>query len=667
MNAAMPLRMVAILDRYLGLARSSRREEALAEERFRALGRQVPWLYAILLVNLVGVNVSYVGQGQGLLNTGNVLAVLLIARMIYWLRARKRLPPASAIPAELRKTFVICALFCVCYSWWSLSWYQDSIGDGRIPIVLFTSLAAIGCSFGLSAFPAAARLPLLMLAAPLAVQLISEGEVVPVGMGASIIMLTVVTFRLIAAHDEGFVKLVYSRFDIERERERATTAERIANDEKARARQIADTDALTGIANRRAFLAEVEALARRGERNVAVALIDLDGFKPINDTFGHETGDRLLVEISRRLQAVVPYGGIVARLGGDEFALLFRCADSAAAHAVGENAVKLAGEAFVSAHRALCISACVGVSFHGAERTDLRQSLRQADIALYSAKRAGKGRVAFFTSALEAEIRRRTAIEQALREPTIQDSIDLAFQPIIDLQTMELASFEALARWRHSELGWIAPSEFIPITERISVVEQISEGLLARAAAQAGRWPSSVSLSFNLSAVQLCTLSAAERIIEIIAEAGLSPSRLQIEVTETALLADFHLARRNLTHLRNHGVRILLDDFGAGYASISYLREIEFDAVKLDGTIIDRASNGGGFPLLHGVVRLCESMGLPCVAEHIETKAELDMMRDLGCRYGQGFGLARPMGADAAAHFAKPGAELKERANRAAA
>jgi diguanylate cyclase (GGDEF)-like protein len=660
--------MAVILDRCLGLAEASQRARALAEERFRALGRQLPWLYAILLVNLFGVNVSYVGQGQGLLNTGNVLAILLIARMVYWLRVRRELPSKGAIKAELRRTFFVCALFCVAYSWWSLSWYRGSAGDSRVPIVLFTSLAAIGCSFGLSAFPAAARLPLLLLAVPFAVQLISEGEVIPVGMGASIIMLTVVTFRLIAAHDEGFVKLVYSRFDIERERERATTAERIANDEKARARQIADTDALTGIANRRAFLAEVEVIALRGAGNVAVALLDLDGFKPINDTFGHETGDRLLVEVSRRLQSVIPENGTVARLGGDEFALLFPCADPAEAHSVGETAIWLVGEPFVIAHRALCISACVGVSFHGAERTDFRQSLRQADIALYNAKRAGKGKVAFFTSALEAEIRRRTAIEQALREPAIHDSIDLAFQPIIDLQTMNLTSFEALARWRHSELGWIAPSEFIPITERISVVEQISDGLLARAAEQAGRWPLSVSLSFNLSAVQLCTLSAAEKIIGIIASAGLPPSRLQIEVTETALLADFHVARRNLAHLRSHGVRILLDDFGAGYASISYLREIEFDAVKLDGTIIERASNGGGLPLLQGVIRLCDSMGLPCVAECIETPADLAMLQNLRCRYGQGFNLARPMGADAAVHFAQSeGSRLDESFSREAA
>ena len=160
----MLVRIAAILDRALGLAGTSRREQSLAEERFRALGRQVPWLYAILLVNLVGVNLSYVGQGQDLFNTGNAAAVLLIARMVYWVRIRRRLPPLSAIRGELRRTFLICMMFCVCYSWWSLTRYQHSTGDARIPIVLFTSLAAIGCSFGLSAFPAAARLPLLMLA-----------------------------------------------------------------------------------------------------------------------------------------------------------------------------------------------------------------------------------------------------------------------------------------------------------------------------------------------------------------------------------------------------------------------------------------------------------------------------------------------------------------------
>jgi EAL domain-containing protein (putative c-di-GMP-specific phosphodiesterase class I) len=219
---------------------------------------------------------------------------------------------------------------------------------------------------------------------------------------------------------------------------------------------------------------------------------------------------------------------------------------------------------------------------------------------------------------------------------------------------MNVCSFEALARWRHSELGWISPSEFIPITEQISVVEQISEALLTRAAAEAVRWPDSIRLSFNLSAVQLCSDGSAQRILHLIAEAGLDPSRLQLEVTETALLGDFDAARRNLSQLGRAGVRLVLDDFGAGYASISYLREMKFDAVKLDGSLVAAATvDRAGMQLLKGVLDLCRAVGLPCVAEHVETEHQVAALRLLGCQYGQGYWLARPMPAEDAQRVAE--------------
>ena len=212
-----------------------------------------------------------------------------------------------------------------------------------------------------------------------------------------------------------------------------------------------------------------------------------------------------------------------------------------------------------------------------------------------------------------------------------------------------ICSFEALARWRHSELGWISPSEFIPITEQISVVERISEVLLRRAAAEALRWPSSIRLSFNLSAVQLCSEASAQRILQLVAEAGLPPARLQLEVTETALLGDFDAARRNLALLSKAGVRLALDDFGAGYASISYLREMSFDAVKLDGSLVVAASaDRAGMRLLQGVLDLCRAVDLPCIAEHVETDEQVGLLRAMGCQFGQGYWLARPMSAEQA-------------------
>jgi EAL domain-containing protein (putative c-di-GMP-specific phosphodiesterase class I) len=244
-------------------------------------------------------------------------------------------------------------------------------------------------------------------------------------------------------------------------------------------------------------------------------------------------------------------------------------------------------------------------------------------------------------------------IEQALREPAIDRDIEVVFQPIFKLDSLELHAFEALARWRHPEMGWISPAEFIPITEKLCELESISDALFRRALEGALAWPDSIKLSFNLSAVQLCSPGTARRTLSVLDEWNFDPCRLQIEVTETALLQDLDVARDNLSALRGHGISIVLDDFGAGYSSIAYLRQMEFEAIKLDGSLVTAATDHhGGLALLRGVILLCNSIGLPCVAEHIETEKQLAELRRLGCQFGQGFLLSRPLGAAAAAQLA---------------
>jgi predicted signal transduction protein with EAL and GGDEF domain len=288
-----------------------------------------------------------------------------------------------------------------------------------------------------------------------------------------------------------------------------------------------------------------------------------------------------------------------------------------------------------------------------ADDCSVTQALIRGDTALYRAKQNGRAGVAVFSPEMEEMRLRRTRIEQALRLADTRGRIDLRFQPIRDLATGQLRAFEALARWSDEELGEVSPGEFIPIAEQIGVIADLSDGLLARAAGEAGSWPDTVRLSFNLSAVQLCTLGSAESILAILAASGMSPERLQVEVTETALLADFSVARDNLHTLRMAGARILLDDFGAGHASISYLREMQFDGIKLDGALVAWVSDGlRNRRLLKGVLELCASLGLPCVAEHIETEDQLALLRELGCRDGQGFLLSPPLDPDAAASLA---------------
>ena len=641
-------RLARRFDFFAGIRSETDYDRAILIERFEALKRQLPWLYAIMAVTVTGVLLAG-GRDDGWSVAPPAAMLLVIAfRALHWLRCRPDPPGAPFVRRELRRAYIVAALFCTADLLWSASLYARLGELERVEIAMLSGLAAIGASCGISSFPAAARIPLFLLGIPAGVALCAGPVAAQTGIGAGLILLALINLRMLDVRDETFTRLVAARFTVESEKKRALEAKMQAIDEKRRVTSLANTDPLTGIANRRGFLGALEELDPARRQQLALVLIDLDGFKPINDTFGHECGDTMLVQVSQRLQVLAGASLPVARLGGDEFAMVMHCVGPGHALAFAKHAIAALCRPFCIQGRDTRISASAGVSFQGGE--DVGEAIRRADIALFDAKRSGRGRASLFSADMEQDVHRRTSIEQALREPGLGDDIGLLFQPIFRLDTMELTSFEALARWRHPEFGWISPSEFIPITEQISILHEFSYDLLKRAASTALEWPGTIQLSFNLSAVQLCTAGTAAKVLDTIAEVGLPAARLQIEVTETALLADFELARRNLSRLRAHGVRIVLDDFGEGYSSIRYLREMNFDAVKLDGSLVSTITRpGSGLPLLQGVLALCRAMGQQCVAEHIETEQQAILLRQLGCRYGQGFHLSPPVSrADAA-------------------
>ena len=526
----MKYEIVALLDAAIGLRADSDRDRALLTEMLTAFFSRMPWLYAILMVNLSGMLVSISEHLSAFTLAGAMILILLTFRLIHWINLPRRTLTQSDVTRELRSLFVIGAMACAAYCVWTVVLYTRSSIEDRNHIVLFGSLAALGCSFALSPLPSVSRLPLFLLALPLALLLICSGQPAFVGMGITLLTLIYVLTKLIDDKNLTFRRLVNSRFDVELAKQRAESAERIAIQERSLASTLADTDVLTGLANRRALLSKIE-LQRRAGASFAIALIDLDGFKPVNDTFGHVTGDALLVEVSRKLQAVVGSLGVVARLGGDEFAILLSDCDDADVRAVVGEAIAEIEQPFSHDRRILSISACSGIACGWAEDVDPTTPIRMAYNALFAAKRRGRGQLEIYSDALEKEVTRRAEIEFALRAPGVARDIAVVFQPILDLATMEVRSFEALARWRHNRLGWISPQEFIPISEQISAVEVLTPVLLRRAASEAVRWPSSVRLSFNLSAVELCSEGSAEQLISIVCSSGLDPSRLQIEVT----------------------------------------------------------------------------------------------------------------------------------------
>lgn len=626
---------------------------ALLCERYRALQRQIPLVYLLVLSNVVGFHLGIAPSLATIIHPANLLVVLVVVRLVHWLKTRSHALPPEAVLRELQKTLFLSAVFSLAATFWSITLLWQSADDQQDLIILFASLAAVGVAYGLSSFPAAARLPLLLFAMPFSVFLAFSPEPAHLGVGACLMLITLLTLRLINLQNRAFVEIVRSRSIVENERERADLAKQEALAEKARVKQIADSDPLTGLANRRAFL---DALGRRlgdpAAPPFSLALLDLDGFKPINDTFGHAAGDAVLVEVAERLRAFPP-GVLAARIGGDEFALILETGDAPAALAAGRALSDSLAVAYRLGAREFRLSCCCGLVLLLPGECDEALALRRGDAALYSGKDQGKGCVALFTPELERANTRRAAIERALRAPEVHDQMGLVFQPIFDLRSGAVRAFEALARWEHPELGRLAPSEFIPITEQINVIEAISNGLLAAAAREAAAWPGAIHLSFNLSVVQLCSEGSSDRLLGLAADHGLDPERLQIEVTETALLADFETARLNLNALRRAGARVVLDDFGAGYASISYLREMFFDAIKLDGSLLAGATDStAAMRLFKGVLDLCTSLNMPCIAEHIETADQLALLRRLGCRDGQGFALAPPLSAAEARNVA---------------
>ncbi|HEU0134261.1 MAG TPA: EAL domain-containing protein, partial [Allosphingosinicella sp.] len=562
----------------------------LLEERFRALQRQIPLLYIVIFANMVGLYLASGGRFDSVLDFPLLVGALIVIRVAHWLKVRHRILSPERILHELRKMLAFSVVFSLAFCAWSFRLMATRPATDHDFIILFASLAAIGCAYGVSRYPAAARIPLLLLGLPLAALLIFTSDAAHVAMGVGLCSIILVLLRQLGLHDEGFRELVESRTAITLERERAQQAVRAAKSEKAKAKLIADTDPLTGLANRRSFL---RALGRRAaglarsRKGFALAMVDLDGFKPINDTFGHAAGDKVLEGIGSRLARAAGEGALIARTGGDEFALLLpRVRTMGAADSAGMSICAALHEPFLVDGRELRVSGCCGVTLLLADDCDVDEALIRADIALYRAKESGRSGVAVFTREMHETHRRRVLVEKALRLPETLERIELVFQPITDLATGELKALEALARWHDETLGTIPPGQFIPIAEQINVIEPISDKLLAQAAAEAARWATAVRLSFNVSAVQLCTTGSADRLLAVLEGAGLDPARLQVEVTETALLADFEVARENLRALRGAGSRIVLDDFGAGHASISYLREMQFDGVKLDGTLI---------------------------------------------------------------------------------
>jgi diguanylate cyclase (GGDEF)-like protein len=415
-------------------------------------------------------------------------------------------------------------------------------------------------------------------------------------------------------------------------------------------------DALTGLPNRALFLDRLQqrlAPTRTGKPHSAVLFLDVDQLKYINDSLGHLAGDQVLIGVARRLQRSVRPDDTVSRISGDEFAVLLNeCPSDHEAAAIAERVLEGIREPFVFGSRTLVVSASIGVRVVRAEDLDAQDVMRGADLAMYEAKAAGRGRVGTYRRELDEAALQRLNVEEQLRAALQNGEFVIAYQPIIAMRSGLTEGVEALVRWNHPDRGTVLPAEFISITEETGLIVQLGAWVLREACRQVASWnvkhPSlPLQLSVNLSARQLHEMDLVGSVRRILQETGLPPQQLTLEVTESILLRDVAGSIEQLQALRRTGVSIAIDDFGTGYSSLSYLQRLPVDVVKIDRSFVSEVSSGArAAAFVRAILQLCRTIELRTVAEGVETAEQAASLRKLGCDMAQGFYFAHPLNPD---------------------
>jgi diguanylate cyclase (GGDEF)-like protein len=407
---------------------------------------------------------------------------------------------------------------------------------------------------------------------------------------------------------------------------------------------------LTGLPNRTMLHERLQAMIETAPReaSIAVLLIDLDRFKEVNDSFGHEAGDQLLREAARRLQQALRPGDMVARLGGDEFVVIAHCsARRASAAAVARKLIDTLALPFDTAGAEVLVGASIGIAMYPEDGQEKQALFQSADTAMYRAKAAGRNGYCFFDAEMTVAARARMTLELSMRRALERGEFELHYQPRMDLKTMSILGMEALLRWNHPELGRVPPMQFIPIAEERGHIESIGRWVLREACEQTrrlmGRIGKPLRVSVNLSARQLRCPDLVQQVRSALSETRLPPHLLELELTESALIEDIEHSALTLKELKSLGIQLAVDDFGTGYSGLAYLRRFPLDVLKLDRSFVMQQEAGiSSFEFVKAFVDMAHALKLSVVAEGVESADVLQFLRNVACDEAQGYHLARP-------------------------
>ncbi|UJW85546.1 putative bifunctional diguanylate cyclase/phosphodiesterase [Devosia sp. SL43] len=607
----------------------------------RALSRQIPLLYAMLLANTFILAATHLHTAPAMLTAyvPALLTVISVARLTFWWRGRNVILSLEKARRTLTVLLVVAAVLAIGFTTWSLSLFQYGDAYQRSHVAFYMGITSIGCMFCLMHARGAALIVAICVMGPFLVMFATAGQQTFMAIAINMVLVLAALIFIMLNNYRDFSALVASRSEMVRKQ---VETQRLS-DENYR---LANVDSLTNLPNRRRFeqhLREALARAQADGSQIAVARLDLDSFKSINDIFGQIAGDQVLIEVGHRINALRRPSTFVARLGSDQFALVLDGAnDEASLQACGDVLTAAMRPSFETKLGTVHLSASAGFALSRAG--DTADTLYdRADYVTWVAKRETRGRAVVFSDRHADELNRVRRMEHALHTANLDAELYILFQPQFDIASNGTTGYEVLARWRSPVLGEVSPAEFIPLAERTGTISKITQTVLRKALAVSGRLPKPLRLSVNLSAHDLGSATAIEAIAALVAQAG-KPCRIDFEITETAVMRDMDQANQALLALLALGSRIALDDFGTGHSSLTHVQKLPLDRIKVDRSFVAEVSNDPtSRAIIKTTIDLCRNLGISCVFEGIETEEQLEALIGLGGTVMQGYLFGRPM------------------------
>jgi len=611
----------------------------LLKAQYRAFSRQLPMMYLILMTSTWAVAATHMAYAPYWLTIGMPMAMTVFSgyRVAHWWRSRRIAPTPEIAAQALNRTNRMASGIAITFVTWSLLLFPYGDAYAKSHLAFYMAITVISCIFCLTHLRPAAIKVTVIVDSAFIVFFAMTGQPTLLATAINIALVSIGMLVILMINYRDFTRMIDAQL----------RTEALGNENL----RLANLDSLTDLPNRRAFFVHLskcfDAAERDGSR-LAVGIIDLDGFKPVNDLYGHAAGDRLLVVVGQRLAGLcAPRNIHLSRLGGDEFALIVsEVLNDADLGAHGEELCAALRAPFYLPEAMVQISGSVGFAVYPEMAASSEELFDRADYALYHGKRSKRGNAILFSADHNAEIHRDARIEQALKIANFATELDVVFQPIVDIRTERAIGFEALARWTSPVLGPVSPALFIPVAERAGIISRLTRPLLEKALTTAQHWPADMRLSFNLSAYDLTSPESALGVVSTIEKSGFDARRLDLEITETAFMHDFGQVQKSIEILRNLGCGISLDDFGTGYSSLSRLHALPLTKIKVDrGFVTNLHERPASYKIVKSLLALSGDMKVDCIVEGVETKEEMATLRKLGGELVQGFYYSPPMSA----------------------